>query len=497
MVGSTWACYGRQPLERGPTVQLSPSDRDGEALIGVALELLAAGDDARAFHAVEYEKSRRIAGALAVDDAPNPAREVSDVSADFEIADVDADGRGVRLEVVADPAGQAEDEGRFWQSQALMEARIATARQAELPYARLVGTRYHVATAAEVARNLGGDEALVSYLVARNHLHAFVTTRQGVRAVELADDAASVERDIARLLADLRAGDGDAWRRSGAKVAARILTPLVGSFAPDTRRLRIVPDALTARIPFGALPLAGPDADHDAPLAIERYLITYLPTASFLGPILAKPAVLYFVPRVLAVGDPAAPAPWPRLPAAEIEARTVARIFSGSIALVGDEAREERIYDLYPDFDVLHFATHGALSGRSSTSALVLASTRAPWRPEHDGYVTANEIRRMDLRHCHLVVLSACDTSVSRDGLGGSSLGSVTGAFLTAGASTVIGSLWQVADEATAHLMLELYTHIAEDGPSEALRRAQLAIRRQAKWEHPYYWGAFVPFGLE
>jgi CHAT domain-containing protein len=74
-------------------------------------------------------------------------------------------------------------------------------------------------------------------------------------------------------------------------------------------------------------------------------------------------------------------------------------------------------------------------------------------------------------------------------------------ALRLAGASTVIMSLWQVDDEATADLMESLYRqrfveHASVPDAMAAAMRAVIASRRTAgKSEHPYYWAAFISEG--
>jgi CHAT domain-containing protein len=73
----------------------------------------------------------------------------------------------------------------------------------------------------------------------------------------------------------------------------------------------------------------------------------------------------------------------------------------------------------------------------------------------------------------------------------------LTRAFLYAGAPRVIVSLWNVNDRATAELMTKLYRNMlrADMRPAAALRAAQLEMRKQKRWESPYYWAAFVQHG--
>jgi CHAT domain-containing protein len=63
-----------------------------------------------------------------------------------------------------------------------------------------------------------------------------------------------------------------------------------------------------------------------------------------------------------------------------------------------------------------------------------------------------------------------------------------------AGAERVVASLWKVDDEATSELMRLFYQGMFASGlpPSEALRRAQVAMWRQERSRFPFYWGAFV-----
>jgi CHAT domain-containing protein len=72
-------------------------------------------------------------------------------------------------------------------------------------------------------------------------------------------------------------------------------------------------------------------------------------------------------------------------------------------------------------------------------------------------------------------------------------MGMVRG-FFYAGAKRVVASWWKVDDEATAELMRRFYSHMLERRlpPATALRRAQLEMWQQSRWEAPFYWAAFV-----
>ena len=66
--------------------------------------------------------------------------------------------------------------------------------------------------------------------------------------------------------------------------------------------------------------------------------------------------------------------------------------------------------------------------------------------------------------------------------------------FLSAGAPSLIVSLWTVDDNSTQELMQEVYIRLrAGDGPAAAVRAAQRDALEQYK--HPFFWAPFVVFG--
>ena len=72
-------------------------------------------------------------------------------------------------------------------------------------------------------------------------------------------------------------------------------------------------------------------------------------------------------------------------------------------------------------------------------------------------------------------------------------------AFIAAGAGGVVSSLWQVSDVSTSKLMQEFYRQMIEKKKpaSLALNGARLALLGDPKYEHPFYWSAFIVIGSE
>ena len=128
-----------------------------------------------------------------------------------------------------------------------------------------------------------------------------------------------------------------------------------------------------------------------------------------------------------------------------------------------------------------------------SAYSLNLVKDNIPFLEEfEDGVLNGFEASNLDLEKTHLVVLSACLTSIGdvkindNEGYFG-----MLGAFLSAGARNVIASNWAVDDMATKELMISFYTHWEQDQDvHEAFRKAQ--IETKEKYPEPYYWGAFI-----
>jgi CHAT domain-containing protein len=71
-----------------------------------------------------------------------------------------------------------------------------------------------------------------------------------------------------------------------------------------------------------------------------------------------------------------------------------------------------------------------------------------------------------------------------------------TRSFLTAGASSLLVSLWPVADDSTELLMTTLYGELAQGKPvALAMQTAQVTVLKRAKFAHPFFWAAFDLIG--
>ncbi|MEC4881307.1 MAG: CHAT domain-containing protein [Scytonema sp. PMC 1070.18] len=102
-------------------------------------------------------------------------------------------------------------------------------------------------------------------------------------------------------------------------------------------------------------------------------------------------------------------------------------------------------------------------------------------------------------QHClvlhRTVLLSACQTGVGK-ATNGEGVYGLRRAFVMAGAQSQLISLWSVDDLGTKELMVKYYGRlIKNEGRSQALRQTQLEMLKSQKYQHPFYWAAFIPSG--
>lgn len=335
------------------------------------------------------------------------------------------------------------------------------------------------------------------------------------------------EQERARRIADADAALPAALRR----VTDLVLAP-IREF-PETPRLLVVPDGALQYLPFEMLPIPGSGAEGARPM-IAAFEIVTQPSASTLSVHRAQLAgrprpsagVAIFADPVFDVSDPRVRAKAPtvartdvdgdqarlltqlaepasgdvaariaRLRFTDDEARAILAVAGGrqNLAAIGFAATKAAAVDpSLGSYQYLHFATHGLLDAeRPSLSAIALSLVDDEGMPR-EGFLRAHELYNLNLS-ADLVVLSACQTGLGKE-IRGEGLVGLTRAFMYAGAARVIVSLWNVSDRATSDLMGRLYREMLQGDrtPAASLRAAQLALRADPRWQHPYYWAAFV-----
>jgi CHAT domain-containing protein len=185
----------------------------------------------------------------------------------------------------------------------------------------------------------------------------------------------------------------------------------------------------------------------------------------------------------------------PRLPFSNQEARRIISLVpagQGVAALSFDANRNSATSDELAQYRFVHFATHGLLNSDHPELSGILLSMVDHNGGSQDGFLQLHEIYKMHLP-IELVVLSACQTALGKE-VRGEGLFGLTRGFMYVGAKRAVSSLWKVNDSATAELMELFYKEMLLNGrsPAAALQSAKNNLRKQKRWQEPFYWAGFI-----
>ena len=174
-----------------------------------------------------------------------------------------------------------------------------------------------------------------------------------------------------------------------------------------------------------------------------------------------------------------------------------------AVQLIGPQATEAAVRSNIQGRTIVHLACHALADqayGNFFGALALTPGSRGNSAASNDGFLTLAEVCELDLRGNELTMLSACQTNYGPQQQG-EGVWALTRGFLVAGSRRVMASNWVVDDEAAATLVYYFALNIAEGQKSgqldyaQALHKAKQAVRKQTKWQNPYFWGTFVLVG--
>jgi CHAT domain-containing protein len=347
------------------------------------------------------------------------------------------------------------------------------------------------------------DTVVINYIVTDNRTFVFVarSDAHGTRHVEVRP--VPIQR---RHLSDLAArfvGSIErrnlGWGEQSRTLYDLLIKPVEHHLA-GARSLCIIPDDQLWRVPFHAL------RDASGKSLVEHRPLFYAPSIQAVAavPAAQRPRavdVLTFAnPRPSAAGRAQYRAVFrdlslASLPDAESEVEAIAAIYGRERTRVhiGNDAQESTLKRAAGTCRILHVATHGIVDEAAPMFSSLLFAGGSPGDAE-DGLLEVREIAdlRMD---ADLAVLSACETGRGDIRRGEGVIG-LAWSFLAAGCRGAVVSQWKTDSKATAKLMIAFHRRLAGGhSASEALRLAQLELKKEQRYRDPLYWASFIVVG--
>jgi CHAT domain-containing protein len=254
----------------------------------------------------------------------------------------------------------------------------------------------------------------------------------------------------------------------------RPLEPDLKSLPADT--LVFVPDGPLRIIPMSAL--------HDGTqFLINKYAIAITPGLNLADPRPIKRENM----KVLAAGLTDSVQGFPPLPDVSLELQNIQRLYGGILLLNRDFLTSNLEKDLKnKQFTVVHIASHGQFES-DIRKTFVLTFDDKLTIDQLEQYVGFFKFREDPLE---LLTLSACETAAGDDR---AALG-LAGVAIKAGARSALATLWYINDQVSSALVAEFYRQLQDPSISRAiaLKRAQLKLLENRRYQHPGYWAPFM-----
>lgn len=332
----------------------------------------------------------------------------------------------------------------------------------------------------QLQQQLAESDAVVEYTALGDELLAFVVTRDRVNVARNVASVAETNQRLNALRFQIET------LRFGARAVRRHLSTLTEKINVHLRSLheqliRPLGQTLTERrlivVPYGGLHYLPFHALHDGEkYLIERSEISYAPSAAILQQCLGRGQHSLQRALLMGVSDE-------QTPRIANEIHSLTDVFPYATTFVGDTATTEALRRNSIDADVVHLACHGQFRFDNPLfSALRLT----------DGWFTVRDAYGLKLDDA-LVTLSACETGANVVAPGDELIGLARG-FFSAGARSVLLSLWMVDDETTEQMMVDFYRQTKSGRSlSASLRAAELEIMKERP--HPFFWSPFILVG--
>jgi CHAT domain-containing protein len=339
----------------------------------------------------------------------------------------------------------------------------------------------------ETQRSIPPGVMLVQYAPLGEQLYVFLVSKESVKIVIAPAKPEELWKKIKTLRKQITSGESGApLTKNLTSLYDALIAPIESELEP-IKVIAFIPNQWLFYLPMQALAKKQPDGS--TRYLIEDKQIVYLAAADVMK-VVQPPDEEKSRDGMVAFGNPTGA----NLPAAESEVKAIAQVFPATEVLSGSEVTKVALNnEARLNKKIVHFATHGILNAtKPSDSYIQLAA--AP--DVSQAHLTVGEVWDLPFKKVSLVTLSACESALGDKEPDGGEITTLAEAFSTAGATTVLASLWSVGDESTKELMVEFYSKLAAGrSKAEALQAAEIKMLKNPKFSRPLYWAPFVLMG--
>ena len=330
---------------------------------------------------------------------------------------------------------------------------------------------------ATLQRTLAPDERVIQFHSLPDRLVVWV-----VSPTAIGEKFVPVKRDDLNELVETFRNSIVRGRRTAITNADKLGAALLGPLNLQAgQRLIVVPHGPLHYLPFQALRL-------DGRYIIETHPVSVAPSMSIAVQLAQR------TPRVAAsltaFGNPRIDDKYD-LPGAETEVKQISQLFPRNAVYMGAAATKTQFREVAARSPLMHVAAHAEADAVDPLYSRILLANEGG----KQNFLEAHEVLGLPMDGTALVTLSACESGLGRVQDGDEVLG-FTRSFLSAGSSSLIASLWPVSDDATSVLMSTLYGELSKGRDiQKAMQAGQLAVLKDPKMSHPFFWAPFNLIG--
>ena len=331
----------------------------------------------------------------------------------------------------------------------------------------------------EIQSGLDEKTAVLAYWISSNDLIYWLISKSGIvyKSIPVVD--ASLSQLVEKTRKTIESNSMDEIKPNLSLLYSMLIAPVGKDIAPYTN-LVIIPNGPLHFLPFQAL------IDERQEYLVQRFNLIYAPSASVF--LVCSNRQVKAGSRFMGIAlSDIVLANKPGLPGTEDELRNILPLFPDNISAFGNQSTETFVKKNAGGYNYIHFATHGSYNYNQPLYSHLLF----PPSDEDDGRLNVFEVLEMNL-NASLITLSACETGLGNISQGDELVG-LSRAFLFAGSSSVIVSLWAVADYPTSLLMANFYRYLKDHNIQQALTLAQRDVIKI--YPQPQYWSPFILIG--
>jgi len=351
-----------------------------------------------------------------------------------------------------------------------------------------------------IQSKLGSNEIILEYFEGENSIYCFLISKNSLNfnRIELNNENYDLLQAYSRACLDTNFKTIEEFKYLSRRLYIKLIGSLLGPDIDNIEKVIIIPDGIIHAVAFDALIGKTDDylineynivhsyshklyfVDRDVNDVEKRDKIQYIgfgPTYSNeVGENLVKAKILDDSSDLMSLN----------FSVSEIDESS--DFYPKEKTFLNSKASKSSFLDIIHQADIAHLSMHSVVDYEVPDNSSLIFSDH------HDDFVLkASEVAALNL-NSELVILSSCKSATGLTTKGEGVQG-LSRAFMLAGASSVLSSLWNASEFSSSKILPKfLEFHTKGESKAESLRKAKLSYLASVRpsLQHPFYWANYI-----